>query len=142
MAMGGSVYYDEAKFHMPVKATAPTKAFHQTSPWTNQDFNFFAPGVREGIPTPTAFAQTVHRNNLYDGQQGRALNWDAFSDFVTNPVAQKRAQFWWETLANGLEESQYPGIFQNTGTWNAQPTGKTAIRFIRPFTTRALTNPL
>lgn len=142
MPVGGGAYYDEAKFHMPVVSNSGPRSFHAAEPDTNRDFNFFAPGVREGIAGVSAFQQTVHRNHLYDGVHGREFDWDNFSDMVTNPVARKRNQYWWEVLQNGNEESLYPGIFQNTGTWNSQPTGRTALRFMRPFSTRANVNIL
>lgn len=135
--IGGNIYADEAKFRMPVVAKSGPASFNYADSLTNANFNNFAPGVREGIPLPTPFAQAIHRNNLWDGQQQRSFNWQDFGHMVTNPVARKRAEFWWSTLNDGNEQSMYPGIFQNTGTWNAAPTGFTALRFIHPFSTRA-----
>ena len=145
--LGGENTWLETDLHLPRKATRAPKAFAQYNPFSNIDRDIYAPGVREGIPMPTRFAQTQHRNHLFDGTgSGRfpaSVNWEEYgSTFLTTPVAQRRAQFWWETLNNGNEESNEPGVFQNTGTWNAAPTGRTALRYIVPASTRTALTPL
>ena len=138
--IGKGAYWLQGNLVMPRNATSMPKEFASIDGWTNWEADRMPPGVREGIPQPSKFAQVQHRSSLFDNPRSNAFNWDQMSDFVTGPTAQRQGAYWWDVLANN-QTLDCPK-FAMRGTWNAAPTGFTALRFLTPASCRSPMTPL
>ncbi len=103
---------------------------------TNTVLDLAAPGVRDNIANPSAFARTAYRSSLFDTHrtENNAPIWnnDTMYDFFTSKPAQKRGSYWWE--ATHVQQNFTAG-FVERGEFSVPKTGFTAFRYLRPSST-------
>ena len=115
--------------------TTPRWAGLNVHVYGNDNMDLTAPGVRDLVGNPSAFAANSYRSQLYDNHSLNAAPAMAESwfDTVTKPAFQRLGSFWY-TVTHQVCALSTPGFIER-GQFITPYTGFTAFRYLRPHTT-------